>query len=710
MRVRFFLGSFLLWAQGVQPLNYVGGAGEMEIYEGLYDEFRRPLPWDTSWPRILRPYGSGCWADDSLKPYIEAYVDRNVKRSGYGSYYVHFRRSHADVQNRDRSFTISMPGLERSRLEVTYPVRDSIEIQFWIRVADARNVEYRFEVPMKGVSGAWTTQSVATWSGDKDWEEVRYRFYLPDTIIQFLPRLLITARRIGDNEVRVWLDGVRIHAIDPRTGEYRKLPQYPKSNFKLANFDNTRFRLGGVDKNDWIAVLALHDLFREGWWMPLFVGQKPNAELMLYIMTAASTVDFSLQGSDTIWGSSFLSGRDIYPYSRLIRNHPDCFIRDANGEMVSRVWWHGGNAYQLERYVRIDSQLPICRQIFYENSRWMYDTAWMRYVTGIYFDNYQHILHKVPDNSPGYENISKRRQILRDFSVGLRAHMEGIPLMAGSYDEIEWYVDSIFDYVFVCSFTLGCEYGAGRWVSARGTLDWIRRITTRPNKKFVLIAGVTNPQQLLYTAAAFYITKTPNLYVLIHDTSGGISCHYRCNVYPSYYYLNIGEAAAPYEMYAYSDTTKGFVCLRRRYQNGWAFLNLDTTRSYTYTTDQVYYDQDGRRYEAGSNIVIGARSGLILLTEQAWLTSLEAGVAEARVCKVWPTYVRSEEGLIYWDCERRGEGPWRWEVWDVQGHLVRQGVWEVSGAPVEIDMRGLSRGMYGVRVNGALVGKVLIEK
>jgi hypothetical protein len=340
----------------------------------------------------------------------------------------------------------------------------------------------------------------------------------------------------------------------------------------------------------------------------------------------------------------------------------------------------------------------------------MYDTAWMRYVTGIYFDNYQHILHKVPDNSPGYENISKRRQILRDFSVGLRAHMEGIPLMAGSYDEIEWYMDSIFDYVFVCSFTLGCEYGAGRWVSARGTLDWIRRITTRPNKTFVLVAGVTNPQQLLYTAAAFYITKTPNLYVLIHDTSGGISCHYGCNVYPSYYYLNIGEAAAPYEMYAYSDTTKGFVCLRRRYQNGWAFLNLDTTRSYTYTTDQVYYDQDGRRYEAGSDIVIGARSGLILLTEQAWLTSLEAGVAEARVCKVWPTYVRSEEGLIYWDCERRGEGPWRWEVWDVQGRLVRQGVWEVSGAPVEIDMRGLLRGMYGVRVNGALVGKVLIEK
>jgi hypothetical protein len=709
MRLHIFFGSFLLWAQDVQPLNYVGGAGEMEIYEERYDEFRRPLPSDTSWPRILRPYGSGCWPDDSLKPYIEAYVDRNVKRSGYGSYYVYFRRSHADVQNRDRSFTISMPGLERSRLEVTYPVRDSIEIRFWIRVADARNVEYRFEVPMKGVSGAWTTQSVATWSGDRDWEEVRYRFYLPDTIIQFLPRLRITARRIGDNEVRVWLDGVRIHAIDPRTGQYRELPRFPKPNFKLALFHTDRFRYGGVDKRDWIAALGLHDFFLGGSLLN-YIGQKPEAIFMKYIMTAASTVGFSLQGSDTIWGSSFLSGGDIYPYSRLIRNHPDCFIRDANGEMVSRVWWHGGNAYQLERYVRIDSQLPICRQIFYENSQWMYDTAWMRYATGIYFDNYQHMLGNVPDNSPGYENISKRRQIMRDFSVGLRAHMEGIPLMAIPYDEIEWYVDSIFDYVGVCSFTLGCEYGAGKWVSALRTLNWIRIITTRPNKKFVLIAGVTNPQQLLYTAAAFYITKTPNLYVLIHDTSGGISCHYRCNVYPSYYYLNIGEAAAPYEMYAYSDTTKGFVCLRRRYQNGWAFLNLDTTRSYTYTTDQVYYDQDGRRYEAGSNIVIGARTGLILLTERAWLTSLEAGVAEARVCKVWPTYVRSEEGLVYWDCERRGEGPWRWEVWDVQGRLVRQGVWEVSGAPVEIDMRGLLRGMYGVRVNGALVGKVLIER
>jgi hypothetical protein len=709
MRLHIFFGSLLLWAQGVQPLNYVGGAGEMEIYEERYDEFRRPLPSDTSWPRILRPYGSGWWADDSLKPYIEAYVDRNLKRSGYGSYYVHFRRSHADVQNRDRSFTISMPGLERSRLEVTYPVRDSIEIRFWIRVADARNVEYRFEVPMKGVSGAWSTQLVATWSGDRDWEEVRYRFYLPDTIIQFLPRLRITARRIGDNEVRVWLDGVRIHAIDPRTGQYRELPRFPQPNFKLALFHTDRFRYGGVDKRDWIAALGLHDFFLGGS-LHNYIGQKPEAIFMKYIMTAASTVGFRLQGSDTVWGSSFLSGGDIYPYSRLIRNHPDCFIRDANGEMVSRVWWFGGNAYQLERFVRIDSQLPICRQILYENSRWMYDTAWMRYVTGIYFDNYQHILVYVPDNSPGYENISKRRQIIRDFSVGLRAHMEGIPLMAMPYDEIEWYVDSVFDYVGVCAFTLRCEYGAGRWFSARGTLDWIRRITTRPNKKFVLIAGVTNPQQLLYTVAAFYITKTPNLYVLIHDTSGGISCHYGCNVYPSYYYLNIGEAAAPYEMYAYSDTTKGFVCLRRRYQNGWAFLNLDTTRSYTYTTDQVYYDQDGRRYEAGSNIVIGPRSGLILLTERAWQTSLEAGVAEARVCKVWPTYVGSEEGLVYWDCERRGEGPWYWEVWDVQGRLVRQGVWEVSGAPVEIDMRGLLRGMYGIRVNGALVGKVLIER
>jgi hypothetical protein len=92
---------------------------------------------------------------------------------------------------------LAMPSLERSRLEVTYPVRDSIEIRFWIRVADARNVEYRFEVPMKGVSGAWTTQSVATWSGDRDWEEVRYRFYLPDTIIQFLPRLRIRRGGLG---------------------------------------------------------------------------------------------------------------------------------------------------------------------------------------------------------------------------------------------------------------------------------------------------------------------------------------------------------------------------------------------------------------------------------------------------------------------------------------------------------------------------------
>jgi len=708
MRLHTFFGSLLLWAQGVQPLNYVGGAGEMEIYEERYDEFRRPLPSDPSWPRILRPYGSGWWADDSLKPYIEAYVDRNVKRSGYGSYYVHFQRSHADVENRDRSFTISMPGLERSRLEVTYPVRDSIEIRFWIRVADARNVEYRFEVPMKGVSGAWTTQLVATWSGDRDWEEVRYRFYLPDTIIQFLPRLRITARRIGDNEVRVWLDGVRIHAIDPRTGEYRRLPQYPRSNFKLANFNNTRFRLGGVDKNDWIAVLALHDLFREGWWMPLFVGQKPNAELMLYIMTACATVTFTLNGNDTTWGQASLRGGDVYPYNRLVQDYPDCFIRDGNGRLVRSIWHFGGNSYQAEYRVRIDTALPICRQIFYENTRWLYDSAFYGLPTGLYFDNFQHHIFRIPDNSPGYETRTKREQIYRDFALNLRSFMGNIPLMGEIVTDYENQWD-VFDYIMWCGFTVACEYGAGQWVPAGTTYDRIKRIVNNPQKKFVLLAAPIGDQQKLYTVAAFYIVSGPNLYVNMHDNSTNVSCHYRCPMY-DYYFLNVGEPLARYEVYGYSDTTKGFVCLRRRYQNGWAFLNLDTTRSYTYTTDQVYYDQDGRRYEAGSNIVIGPRSGLILLTERAWLTSLEAGVAEARVCKVWPTYVRSEEGLVYWDCERRGEGPWRWEVWDVQGRLVRQGVWEVSGAPVEIDMRGLLRGMYGVRVNGALVGKVLIER
>jgi hypothetical protein len=85
---------------------------------------------------------------------------------------------------------------------------------------------------------------------------------------------VITVKRAGNNQILFWLDKVRIHAIDPRTGEYRRLPQYPKPNFKLANFNNTRFRLGGVDKNDWIAVLALHDLFRDGSWMPFLLDKS----------------------------------------------------------------------------------------------------------------------------------------------------------------------------------------------------------------------------------------------------------------------------------------------------------------------------------------------------------------------------------------------------------------------------------------------------
>jgi len=56
--LRLLLIGLVLWAQVLQPLNYVDGTGEMEIYEERYDEHKRPLPSDTNWPRILRPHGS----------------------------------------------------------------------------------------------------------------------------------------------------------------------------------------------------------------------------------------------------------------------------------------------------------------------------------------------------------------------------------------------------------------------------------------------------------------------------------------------------------------------------------------------------------------------------------------------------------------------------------------------------------------------------
>jgi hypothetical protein len=124
-----------------------------------------------------------------------------------------------------------------------------------------------------------------------------------------------------------------------------------------------------------------------------------------------------------------------------------------------------------------------------------------------------------------------------------------------------------------------------------------------------------------------------------------------------YFFLNVWRPTARYKLYGYSDTTKGFVCLRRAYQNGWVFLNLDTTQSYTYTTDQVYYDQDGRRYEAGTSVTIGPRTGLILIKEAAWVSSLAEGLVEKRTCRVRPTVIWGGEKVVKRDCERRGEGP-----------------------------------------------------
>ncbi len=58
---------------------------------------------------------------------METSVDKMIKHSGHGAYRVYLQRAHADVQSQDRSLTITMPGLERSRFELTYPARDSID-------------------------------------------------------------------------------------------------------------------------------------------------------------------------------------------------------------------------------------------------------------------------------------------------------------------------------------------------------------------------------------------------------------------------------------------------------------------------------------------------------------------------------------------------------------------------------------------------------
>lgn len=588
-----------------ESLNYTAGYGEMEMYENYYFN-HKPVPRDTLWPEILVAAGISFSANDTIKPYLKTFIDFNNKISGAGSQFVYLKRTVSDTK--DRTITLSFAYIDTTTnktfgIGTNFPTGDSLLILISLKTDSVQNVICRLRIL---INSTYTT--ISTFNSNIDWITIPVKIYLADTIWRVRPILEITANKNGNNLIKLWVDNLRMYAINPN-GSYKTLPVLPMANFKLVSFRS--------EAPDWITAIAKHDLFRGDKLAFFRFGLvKPEAELFHYVMTSAAYIRYTVThgGQDTIWRITYLGGGDFYPHSYIKDSLNWGFIRDSLGRVVSHLWPFNDTSFSREDYVRYGSDGEYVRNIFYKNLRWLYDSVYTIYKpTGYYFDNFLHPISMVPDGSPDYETNTIRKQKHYEFTQMLKNRLPEIPFFAGlSADLFDSYKNYV-DYIMRCSFTVSCEFGAGKWVSPKTTYDWIKIITQNPQKKYVLLAGVVNDQQILYTAAAFYMVNGENVYVLMHDTSGGKYCHYSCTIYPTYYYLPIGHPTNSYQVVAMQDSSKGFVFLKRNYSNGVVLLNLDTLNAYQYVLERSYFDHNNTYYDSGAVITINPRSGFIFI-------------------------------------------------------------------------------------------------
>uniref|UniRef100_A0A7V1EIR6 T9SS type A sorting domain-containing protein n=1 Tax=candidate division WOR-3 bacterium TaxID=2052148 RepID=A0A7V1EIR6_UNCW3 len=597
----FLLNTFIAYAT---PLNYTAGYGEMELYNNYYFN-HKPVPEDTLWPGILMAAGVSISANDTIKPYIISFIDKEIYSSGLGSQFLKIQRTASDTK--DRTVTLNLAYIDTTTnstfgLGTNFPFGDSLIILLNIKADSVQNVTYRLRVR---VNSSYNT--IQTWNSDAEWFTVGTSIFISDTVWYVRPYVDVIVNKNGNNSIKLWIDNLRMYSKSS-SGEYRTLPVLPKANFKLVNFAST--------VPDWVTVIAKHDINRGDRLSISRWGQvKPEAELFHYVMTSAAYVRYVVRnnGHDTIWYPTYLGGGDFYPHCYMKDSCNWGFIRDSLGRVVYHLWPFNDTSFSREDYVRYGIDGEFCRNIFYKNLKWLYDSAYTFYKPkGFYFDNFLHPIYNVPDRSPDYETRQIREQKHLDFTQNLKARFPNLPFFAGLSTSYFNVYSNYIDYIMRCSFTVSCEFGAGKWVSPKETYNWIKIINQNTQKKYILLAGVVNEQQILYTVSAFYMVNGENVYVLMHDTSSGKYCHYRCTIYPSYYYLPIGQPAGDPELLAYTDTINGLVFLRRNYSNGVVLLNLDTLNSYTYIVDKNYLNHDGIYIDSGEVIIVAPRNGYLL--------------------------------------------------------------------------------------------------
>ncbi len=600
--VLFTLLSSMLYAQDI-PINYVAGYGEMEYIDRYYHN-RKPIPYDTlNWgDSISIAWGSSFWGDTLLRPYIRAKIDRNNYTSGWGSQYIYIYRANSDSTNRSVSLALKSIDTTRTKENWMKP-SDSIVIMFDIRVDSIENSEIRIFIILGNGTVYLDTIKYST----NGWQTKRYSFYMNDSIWRIRPGLNLRINKVGPNKVKLWIDNYRIYA--KFGNEYRTLPEFPKSNLKLAGVGQV-FTFPG--KQDWISYIARHDIFRFGFLDAVIAKTlKPSAITTAYVMTSAGISRCYISGSDTTCvNTKFLGGGDLYPVQYLLDSLDWCFIRDSLGRYVGHIWKFNDTTYNFEPYVRYGWEGETCRNIFYNNLRWMYD-SFLTHIKPdfIFLDNFYHPVGLVPNGSPDYETNDIRRAKHLDFSEKLKQKTQ-LELL-GNMGLDSSYIPYLSAY-FVCGIAHRCEYGAGNIRSPADIYRRVKFITKYKDKVYMIADGIANEQQLLFSVALFYIVNHQNTYFLVHDTTNKRQCQYRCPIYPKYYYLPIGAAVGEYQVLGYSDTTKGFVFLGRKYTDGLVLVNLDTTMSYSYVLDNSYFDQDSNFYNAGDTLIVNPRGAYIL--------------------------------------------------------------------------------------------------
>jgi uncharacterized repeat protein (TIGR01451 family) len=312
---------------------------------------------------------------------------------------------------------------------------------------------------------------------------------------------------------------------------------------------------------------------------------------------------------------------DLYGgYEFVLRNHPDWFLRDDQGNIISNP----GYPYlyplnislpevrqqAISSLSRMDAEAPLPEWIFFDNvgAWWLAQQFpgilqyWTEYISQVSEHVHNRLNRKVVINAGAFAGA------FLDGNAGTQwiQHVDAVMLE----HTITFYGGSPRDYRYH-------NYRRNRSTAHHTEQTWwatLCAVNAYPNKKWLLVcmSNHSNRDMIRYILASYFVMMHENTYLMIDARGSSEQNKYlfwsRC---PEAW-IPLGQPTGSWRVQAGTVADYTGALFARDFEYGIVLVNPTSDKEYTYTLPRAYKDWDGTVLAQGTTLTIRPRQGVAL--------------------------------------------------------------------------------------------------